>query len=164
LRKIKGLTFIEIIISLVIIAALISIVALASRRFIKRAILTEAACVLRYLRLMQESYYAQHGSYANTKLKTGLFFEGVDPEQVDGRYFSKEAYCTFEFGTRFVVLCSINQNTSARSEYVTDVVGKGGLIIMSWKGAIYVWQIPNSGFMDITAGGFPPPPELLEST
>lgn len=91
-RRNNGYTLIELIVVIIIIGIVAAVAVPLMRHNIKKAIMTEAITMVGIIRNMARAYYVEHGKYPRSPIQQTWQSMGINPSDLDGRYFSNRCY------------------------------------------------------------------------
>jgi len=139
----KGFTIIELVI-VIIITGILAIAQIPMiKGYIDKAIKTEAVAAMGLLRTAERAYYAEWRSYQllaesnaqDTTIPRGLMYQslGIDPKDLDGRYFSNECYSVLPDDPGKFIVCSPFKSTAPLNSRVisfdTIIMDINGVLI-----------------------------------
>jgi prepilin-type N-terminal cleavage/methylation domain-containing protein len=142
LRRQRGFTLIEVMITIMIVGLLASAATPLLANSIEKAKVSEAMAALGSVRRAMRMHYVEHGTYKNPQFTAGrkVTFGGIlaiSDTDLEGRYFSSECY-TFERVKRrtFRIKCKGMPSTAPAGgevAHVTIYINQDGDI---WRGGL----------------------------
>ena len=149
--KRRGFTLIELIIAIVIIAILASMAAPAIMSMRAKAACSEAVGIMGFIRAALRNYYVEYGSYPASEESflsdDELKIMGINSDDLNGVYFSKECYYYENSGEGFRILCYPGSSTAPKAEELMN------LLAQDFSGG-GVFDRPSSAFATTIALGY----------
>jgi len=139
LKKVKGFTLIEILVTALLLAILVAIAVPVVVNHRNRALVTEALTALSAIRTAERVYFLENRNYINVSPGSISDIPGIESGDLDGRLFSENLYYVTDADKNgFLAICNIVptsanlQNSAPKaSETESLVIAGGGTFYMS---------------------------------
>ncbi len=128
-RKEQGFTLIELMIVVIVVGVLAAVAIPMYQVVPKRSMGTEATAALGLVKDAMRTYYAEHHTYSDASFGDGAPVTAggvlvVNPNDLEGRYFSEDCY-TFDgapTANTFKIKCDGDQSTASHGSDVAGVI------------------------------------------